>query len=127
MMGMRKRVEAWWWVLALWLAGWAYIGFPASLAESPRRVMEWLPTTARPRDILLNFAYYVVFGVVTNRLQLKLPVILLAAAALSVTTEMTQLYSTNRYPSVTDLIANCFGALGGALLADTTHRVAKRE
>lgn len=105
---------------AAWLLGWALFGFPwtgATLTPHVERV-SWTPfRRVRPVDQVLNFAYYVPVGLLGRAAAFAPLPIVGAAALLSATTEVSQVFSTNRYPSTTDLLLNTGGALAGVILA----------
>ena len=108
---MRKRVVV---GLGLWLLGWAYFGFPRTLTAAPLLDrMEWIPELHKPRDMVFNFVYYVVFGVLASKLGAGPIVAVAVAAALSSVTEFSQLFSLSRHPSATDLVVNMAGRSPG--------------
>ena len=83
----------------------------------------WVPFDSPPvriRDILLNAALYVPFGLFSRRpvgRSIAAHVFRLSAyaCALSVSTEVTQVYSHGRFPSMTDVVMNTIGAGLGAI------------
>ena len=104
--------------LILWLLGWAYFGFPRTLTAAPLLDrMEWIPELHKPRDMVFNFAYYVVFGLLASKLGARPIVAVIIAAVLSSVTEVSQLFSLSRHPSATDLVVNMAGAFAGVWLA----------
>lgn len=68
----------------------------------------------RPRDIIANVALFVPFGYSYARRGQWWKAIA-AAALVSVTAEATQLFSTDRFPSATDVTAGAIGAALGAI------------
>lgn len=103
-------------LLVLWLIGWALFGFPwttFTLHPSLDRVTLMPFRRTRRRDQLLNFAYYFPFGVATAILGWSPGVIAASAGVLSVATEFIQIFSTDRVPSVTDVLLNAGGAVVG--------------
>jgi VanZ family protein len=82
--------------------------------------VHWIPFTDpadAPRDLLANIALFVPFGYsyVSRRAgRFRILEALLAATVVSVSAEATQLFSTLRYPSATDVIAAIAGASAGA-------------
>lgn len=101
--------------LILWLLGWAYFGFPRALTAAPLlERMEWIPELHR-RDMVFNFAYYVVFGLLASNLGARPITAIVVAAVLSSLTEFSQLFSLSRHPSITDFLVNLAGALVGVL------------
>jgi glycopeptide antibiotics resistance protein len=106
-------------LLVLWLVGWAIFGFPwTTFTARPRfwRVNLTPFRWARKRDHVLNFAYYVPLGVIGVGLGLPSILVAAGAAALSVLTEFAQIFSTDRFPSTTDLLLNTAGAVAGIAL-----------
>ena len=105
-------------VLGVWLLAWAYFGLPWSgLAAAPRFDHIWWGLAIAPgrramTDVLLNVVFYVPFGILAGRFA-TWPVALAAAAGLSLTTEVAQLYSTTRFPALMDLLFNTLGAAIG--------------
>ena len=107
-------------LLYLWLFGWALFGFPwTSFTTTPRFSKSSLVPlrSTRRRDQLLNFFYYVPFGVIGVLSGWSVPFTAAAAFALSAVTELVQIFSTARYPSSTDLLLNTAGAIVGIALA----------
>jgi VanZ family protein len=103
-------------LLYLWLLGWALFGFPwTSFTTTPRFSKSSLVPlrTTRRRDQLLNFFYYVPFGVIGILSGWSLSLTAATAFALSAVTELVQIFSTSRYPSSTDLLLNTAGAIVG--------------
>jgi VanZ like family len=107
----------------LWSAGWvawwglwALITLPWGASEpSPQwdRV-EWVPFQfGLLRDAVLNFLFFVPFGMLARRGR-RVGAVLAAAAAVSLMTELIQLYGAGRYPSATDVVVNIAGAAAGA-------------
>lgn len=100
----------------VWLLGWALFGFPwTSFSFRPGLYrVSFVPLRGtRRRDQILNFAYYVPFGAIGGLLGWPAGVVTSAAAGLSVVTEAVQIFSTDRVPSVTDLLLNTAGAVIG--------------
>jgi glycopeptide antibiotics resistance protein len=86
----------------------------------------WVPFTTPPPltipDVLLNVVLYVPFGWIHARAGARrrprgVSGAVGWAAALSLATEATQVYSHGRFPSMTDVTLNGLGALAGALAA----------
>jgi len=77
--------------------------------------VQWIPFVTPPikaRDIFVNVLLYVPFGHWSMRLW-PLPRAwraIVLALALSVTSELSQVYSHGRFPSATDVTCNVFGA-----------------
>jgi VanZ family protein len=84
----------------------------------------WIPFMSPPiriRDVVLNVLLYVPWGYLGVRRRhgawREVITIVGFAAALSLATEATQLYSHGRFPSATDFTCNIAGALIGATWA----------
>jgi VanZ family protein len=106
-------------LLVLWLIGWALFGFPwGSFTSRPRlsRVNTVLFRWGRRRDQLLNFLYYIPFGIIGGLLGWPGAIVPIFAALLSGFTEFLQVFSTDRFPSATDLVLNAAGAVVGIAL-----------
>jgi VanZ family protein len=106
-------------LLVLWLIGWAVFGLPwttFTLHPGFDRISLVPFRRTRRRDQLLNLAYYVPFGVATAILGWHPAAIVSAAAGLSGATEFIQIFSTERIPSVTDVLLNVGGAVVGVAL-----------
>jgi glycopeptide antibiotics resistance protein len=70
----------------------------------------------------MNFAYYMPLGVLGELARWPGRTTVLTAAALSAVTEAIQVFSRDRYPSVTDVILNTAGALAGVALIKILRR-----
>lgn len=85
--------------------------------------IQWMPFVPPPdlsaRDVLVNLILYVPFGLFAGerRRPWRLGLVVAAAAALSVATEFTQVYSHGRFPATTDVLLNAAGAAVGAFVA----------
>jgi glycopeptide antibiotics resistance protein len=83
----------------------------------------WIPFVTPPvkmSDILANMLLYVPWGFCFARPSVppgRSRVVIACAAALSVVTEATQLFSHTRFPSATDVTCNVAGAWLGAMMA----------
>lgn len=103
----------------LWLVGWAVFGMPwTGFSAEPRQVnlVPFRRSAYRRRDLPLNFAYYMPLGIFGLGLGWSAPVVLAMATALSGLTEAVQVFSRDRYPSVTDVILNVGGAAAGIVV-----------
>jgi glycopeptide antibiotics resistance protein len=115
----------------LWLIGWAFFGFPWTDFTPHARFdrASLVPFHQYPRgrrDMLRNFVYYVPVGVIGLGLRATTGSVIAGGAALSATTEVVQLFSTNRYPSVTDFMINVSGAAAGILVVHARRRLVPR-
>lgn len=115
---VRRTVPLWcWWIPLVWA-----ISFPWAGVTAPHWArIHWIPL-ADPadhvRDMIANTLLFVPFGYSfaggrTGRARISGAV--LAAAAVSLSAEATQLFSTSRFPSATDVSAAVAGAALGAL------------
>lgn len=71
------------------------------------------------RDVLQNLVLYMPFGYCyvksfPSEIRSELFLVGIFACALSLVTEVAQVFQPERYPSVTDVVNNTFGALMGA-------------
>jgi glycopeptide antibiotics resistance protein len=87
-------------------------------AHWPR--VAWIPFVSPPlklRDVAVNVALYWPWGFFGARWMRSPWAVVLLAAALSLATEASQLYSHGRFPSATDFTCNVIGACAGAMHA----------
>lgn len=116
------------WFLLVWILSFPWIGFTTE-PQWPR--VNWVPFASpadRFRDIAANILWFVPFGYIVTRRHLNLRrvgLVVLLAAAVSVSAEATQLFSLRRYPSATDVTAAILGALAGALTTLWVRRSSK--
>ena len=107
-----------WWIAVVWIVSLPWSGLTSQPQWSR---VHWLPFTDPaddPRDLIANIALFVPFGYSLNagrRGFQRTAVTLVAAAAVSVSAEATQLFSTVRYPSATDVGAAIAGAAAGVV------------
>lgn len=116
------------WGWRLWWVLWAALAVPwRDVGAVPQwQRVEWLPFAhVRPRDWALNFLFFLLFGGLAAQRGWSVTSVMLVAAALSLSTELTQLFAPTRYPSITDVITNVAGAALGILLA--TRLLAQRR
>jgi len=102
----------------VWLFGWAVVSFPLTTFTSEPHVdrINWMPFRSRPRDQVLNLAYYAPLGMLGVGLGFSVKAVTSAGMLLSASAELTQIFSTDRYPSTTDFLLNSAGTLIGAAL-----------
>ncbi len=122
-----QSVPLWAWWIGIVLA----ISFPWSgLVSSPQwdRVhpIPFTDPADRPRDFLANIGLLVPFGYSYARRRSVLGAVAIAAAV-SVAAEATQLFSTTRFPSATDITAAVAGAALGAAAASLAKRISPDE
>jgi len=116
----RSRMPLWWWWIPLvWAVSLPWFGFTPSPQWSR---IHWVPLTDpadKLRDIAVNVALFVPFGFSyaarSCRFGRAIAGATVAAALVSITAEATQLFSTLRYPSGTDVCAACAGAFLGVI------------
>ena len=83
--------------------------------------VQWVPFTDpadRPRDFVLNALVFLPFGYAVARRReprAALALAVIMAATISISAEATQLFSTRRFPSASDVTASVIGALAGAI------------
>ena len=122
----------------LWFAIWVSLIIVVvvpwgTLQSDPRwERMEWIPFVSPPvefLDMVGNVLFYIPFGILCGFevADARKPVALVTgcAALLSISTELSQVFSVTTYPSMTDVACNVLGAIIGALLA--TRRTRPRE
>jgi glycopeptide antibiotics resistance protein len=127
----RRLFRLWWlWVFLVWFVSFPWIGFTP--APQWHRI-HWVPfadPADKFRDVFANILLFLPFGYSITRRRRDLRGLLIAvvlAAAVSVSAEATQLFSTKRYPSATDVTAAVLGALLGGLPALLRGRGPKPE
>lgn len=109
----------------VWLSGWALVGFPwASVSRSPSfENVRLIPfKDGRPVSHALNVLAFVPCGMLGVGLGLSAGAAVATGAGISAFTEILQLFSQGRYPSVTDLLMNTAGAALGAAIASRWRR-----
>lgn len=90
----------------------------------------WFPFSTPPEltatDLVANVLLYVPFGFLYERATARRTGLFLRggfwALLLSVATELTQVYSHGRFPSVTDVVLNVLGACLGLYIAARRRR-----
>ncbi|MGH9372217.1 MAG: VanZ family protein, partial [Vicinamibacterales bacterium] len=98
-----RRVPLWmWWIPIVWI-----VSFPFGLTAEP----QWHRVHAIPfsdpadkiEDLVINLLLFVPFGYVFWGWRRSVGLLGLTAAAISISAEILQLFSTVRYPSGTDV------------------------
>jgi glycopeptide antibiotics resistance protein len=105
---------------AVWAALWAYVATPwrsFTLRPSFENVSLIPFADGSPRTQILNVLVFVPLGFIAARMGWNPRIVILIGAGASLVTELLQLFSTRRHPSVTDLILNTAGTVIGILLA----------
>ena len=114
------------WPLVLWtgLSLLAVLPWASYQNHSHWQRVNWIPFVTpelKLRDVVVNLLLYAPWGYFCARslraAAAHMWVVALLAAALSITTEATQLYSHGRFPSATDVTCNVIGALAGAIIS----------
>jgi glycopeptide antibiotics resistance protein len=110
------RIPLWvWWIPVVLIASFPLA--PTSIPQWDRvHLVPFTDPADKVEDLAVNILLFVPFGYsfVRNRGLGWLP---LAAGLVSATAELTQLFSTVRYPSGTDVFYAVVGAVGGGLAA----------
>jgi glycopeptide antibiotics resistance protein len=111
----RRGVPLWvWWIVVVWVISFPWIGFTPQPQWARVHAIPFTDPADRPRDMLANIALFIPFGYWFTR-ERRWWTAALAAAAVSLSAEGTQLFGTLRYPSATDVTAAVLGATAGAL------------
>ena len=102
-----------WWIPVVWLAS-----FPLGLTATPQwdrvHLMPFSDPADKARDLAANVLLFLPFGY-SFALDRGLAWLPLAAGLLSAAAELSQLFSTIRYPSGTDVFYAVAGAVAGGL------------
>ena len=102
-----------------WFVMWVIFGLPwTSFSSTPhwdRAQWNPFPLWDHPRDDLLNFLFYAPLGAIGVDAGWRVNAVLRAAAVLSATTEIAQVFSVDRSPETTDIVMNVAGAAVGSL------------
>ena len=114
----------------LWLACWSVLAIPwTSFSADPhweRAIV--VPFRYGPRfDDALNFMYFVPLGVFAASRKWSLARATATAALISGLTELTQLFSTSRFPSNQDLLMNVTGAVLGFVVWSRARELADED
>lgn len=119
---------------ALWFFVWVVIGLPLTdfSAEPQWWRLTWVPVRGpnTVSDVILNVLFFAAFGGLAATWGWKMPRVLIAAGAISVATEFSQVFAQERYPAGIDVAANLCGALMGVIFLrvwrqDYTPRVVR--
>jgi len=112
---LREHAPLWiWWIPLVWVISFPWVGCTPRPQWSRVHLVPFADPADRPRDVFANVALFVPFGYSYAR---RGPwwKALLVAAAVSTTAEATQLFSTDRFPSATDVTAGLMGVALGAI------------
>ena len=107
-------------VLALWYAAWCYVAVPwrSFRPNASFRRVELIPfADGSLRTQMLNMLVFVPLGLIGIRLGWGPKTVALVGVGTSILTELLQLFSARRHPSITDVILNTTGILIGIALA----------
>jgi glycopeptide antibiotics resistance protein len=118
--GRLQGVPVWWWIVLVWALSLPWVGFTTEAQWSRVHPIPFTDPADRLQDLAANIALFVPFGylIVRDRgRRFGIPLAVLAATVVSLSAEATQLFSTRRYPSATDVVAAMAGAAAGAVLA----------
>jgi glycopeptide antibiotics resistance protein len=125
-----REVPLWvWWMPVVWAISFPWTGLTSLPQWSRVHPIPFTDPADRPRDMIANIALFIPFGYSYGRRGAVWQAVAIAAV-LSVTAEATQLFSTTRFPSATDVTAAlagaALGAIGSSLLTRTNpHRQEK--
>ena len=115
-----RRAPLWvWWIPVVVGVSLPVFGFTLQPQWSRVHVVPFSDPEDKPRDTLLNIALFIPFGYLFargRRMPGALAGAMAAAALLSAGAEATQLFSTERNPSGTDVSMAVAGAAAGSLL-----------
>jgi len=109
--------------LIIWIALIVVVGIPWGAFEPHAHWerMAWIPFVSPPvefGDVVGNVFFYVPYGMLLQREAADARGAMLlvngSAAGLSLATEFIQVFSVTRFPSMTDVACNVFGAFIGA-------------
>ena len=120
------RIRSWpFWILVVFVVSGPWFGV---VREPQWARVTWIPFFGfedKPRDMLVNFMLFVPFGWSFIKSRTGATGILLAmaaAAAVSLSVEVPQLFYRLRDPSATDLVMAICGAAAGSLASKTFYR-----
>jgi len=114
-----RRAPLWcWWIAVVWLVSFPWLG----RAATPQwQRVHWMPfkdPADKVTDVLANMALFVPFGysLAGRGRQSSVVRLCVITALVSAGGEALQLYSTDRYPSATDVSSAILGAAVGRTL-----------
>ena len=110
------RLPLWvWWIPVVWA-----VSFPLGLTPVPQwhrvHLVPFTDPADKLTDLAINLLLFVPFGYSFVGRPGRWRWLPLAAAAVSASAELSQLFSTVRYPSGTDVVYAIVGALAGGVL-----------
>ena len=106
------------WIPFVWFISFPWIGFTLDPQWERVHLVPLTDPGDKPEDMIANFLLFVPFGYSVARRRTPLRALGRAAglaAIVSVAAESMQLFSTERYPSATDVAVAIVGSLAGAV------------
>jgi len=106
-----------WWIPVVWAISTPWVGFTTTPQWHRVHLVPLSDPADKPRDVIANVLLFVPFGYsAAGRRGTRSGFLfaLGAAAAVSISAEASQLFSTQRYPSATDVAAAVVGSAIGA-------------
>ena len=106
-----------WWIPVVWAVSTPWLGFTTQPQWHRVHLVPFTDPADKARDIAANILLFVPFGYSAagrRATRSGLLFALGAAAAVSISAEASQLFSTQRYPSATDVTAAVVGSAIGA-------------
>ena len=103
------------------------VSFPLGLTTTPQwhrvHLVPFSDPADKLADLAINLLLFVPFGASFASRAGRLRWLPLAAAAVSASAELSQLFSTVRYPSGTDVVYAIVGAMAGGVMAVRLRKV----
>jgi glycopeptide antibiotics resistance protein len=112
----RPRMLWVWWILIVLAISFPWKGFTLRPQWSRVHLVPFTDPADRPRDVIANIVLFVPFGYSYVRRGSWWRAIAIATV-ISVIAEATQLFSTDRFPSATDVTAGVVGTVLGAIVS----------
>ena len=117
------RIPLWvWWIPVVWA-----VSFPLGLTATPQwhrvHLVPFTDPADKLTDLAINLLLFVPFGASFVSRPGRLRWLPLAAAAVSVSAELSQLFSTVRYPSGTDVAYAIVGAMAGGVISARLRKI----
>jgi len=117
-----RGVPLWvWWIGIVWVISFPWNGLVAHPQWQRVHPIPFTDPADRPRDVIANIVLFVPFGYSYGRRGALWQAVAIAAAV-SITAEATQLFSSNRFPSATDVTSAVIGAALGAAASSLLSR-----
>jgi glycopeptide antibiotics resistance protein len=116
-------------LLVVWGMAWAGFGIPwnGMTNHAHWSVIRWslIPRLRSIDDAILNFLFYIPLGMLGHRSH-SAGVIIAVGFACSLTTELIQVFSHTRTPTLLDVVVNTAGTIAGVALQSRIHSRATR-